>query len=270
MRQLGLAGRTRGTKRRTTIPADTAAAHPDLRRAPIRRRRPEPVVDRRHHLRRHLVRVRLHGVRHRRVLPAHRRLARRHHLAHRPRPGRLGDGHLEPHRDPRRARPPLRPRRAIPVDPLHRTPRRRRRRHLRRLPRRLLRQRHGRVDHRPLQERTDHHARPMAHRRRRRTRHPVAGSTGGTPPASTPPSATSHPTSSKPLTTLNNHRPTRPESTKPSLHQTRGGSQSRTLPTSTARSPKATPAKKRSEHSNGGSAMPSSPACATTPHGHQE
>ena len=28
MRQLGLAGRTRGTKRRTTIPADTAAAHP--------------------------------------------------------------------------------------------------------------------------------------------------------------------------------------------------------------------------------------------------
>ena len=29
MRQLGLAGRTRGAQRRTTIPADTAAAHPD-------------------------------------------------------------------------------------------------------------------------------------------------------------------------------------------------------------------------------------------------
>ena len=29
MRELGLAGRTRGAKRRTTIPADTGAAHPD-------------------------------------------------------------------------------------------------------------------------------------------------------------------------------------------------------------------------------------------------
>ena len=41
-------------------------------------------------------------------------------------------------------------------------------------------------------------------------------------------------------------------------------------PTSTARSPKATAARKRSGHSNGGSATPSSPASATTPHGHQE
>jgi putative transposase len=63
----------------------------------------------------------------------------------------------------------------IPVDPLHPTPRHRRRGGLGRLLRRLLRQRHGRVDHRPLQERTHHHASPVARRGRRRAGHPQLG-----------------------------------------------------------------------------------------------
>ena len=225
MRQIGLAGRTRGKKRRTTIPDDARRGAPvTWLSVGFAAEGTEPVVDRRHHLRRHVVRVRLHGVRHRRVLPAHRRLAGRHHvrtdlaldaleMAIWSRQPNL-DGLV--HHSDRGS--------AIPVDPLQRTPRRRRRRHLRRLTRRLLRQRHGRVDHRPLQDRTDlPHA---VHGAASTTSNwqPCAGSTGGTPPASTRPSATSHPTSSRPLTTLNNNRPTRPESTKPSLYQTRGGS----------------------------------------------
>ena len=64
------------------------------------------------------------------------------------------------------------------------------------------------IDHRPLQERTDHHARPVAHRRRRRARHPELGALVEHHPPPLAPSATSHQTSSKPLTTLSNSRPT--------------------------------------------------------------
>jgi putative transposase len=50
------------------------------------------------------------------------------------------------------------------------------------------------------------------------------GSTGGTPPGSTRRSETFLRTSSRLLTTLSNSRPWRPVSTKPSLRETRGGS----------------------------------------------
>ena len=55
----------------------------------------------------------------------------------------------------RRPRPSLRPRRPIPLDPLHRTSRRGRHRDLGRQPRRRLRQRPGRERDRPLQGRGD-------------------------------------------------------------------------------------------------------------------
>jgi putative transposase len=71
----------------------------------------------------------------------------------------------------------------IPVDPLHRTPRRIRRRHLGRLGRRQLRQRAGRDDHRPVQDRADPPARPLEGHRPGRVRHLGVGRLVRPPPA---------------------------------------------------------------------------------------
>jgi putative transposase len=80
MRDMGLQGARRGRKKRTTMP-DPAATRP---------------AD--------LVGHRLRGLRHRRALPAHPRLARRQHHEDRARARRVGDGDLDP-RPPRRTRP---------------------------------------------------------------------------------------------------------------------------------------------------------------------
>ncbi len=103
----------------------------------------------------------------------------------------------------RRARAPLRPRRAVPVDPLHRTPRRARCRHLGRLPRRQLRQRLGRDGDRALQGELIT-SKDRGGPSKTSSWPPCPGSTGGTPTASTPPSATCRQPSSRTPTTLNN------------------------------------------------------------------
>jgi putative transposase len=63
----------------------------------------------------------------------------------------------------------------IPVHPLHRAARRGRRHRLGRFPRRQLRQRPGRDDHRAVQGRADPPARPLEGHRRGRVRHPGMG-----------------------------------------------------------------------------------------------
>ena len=84
-----------------------AGAPPSLTPAPrgtgpggagLCRRHPQPAVGGRHHLRGHLVGLRLRGLCDRRVLPHDRGLAGRSQPASRPGPRRLGDGHLVPHR----------------------------------------------------------------------------------------------------------------------------------------------------------------------------
>jgi hypothetical protein len=71
----------------------------------------------------------------------------------------------------------------IAVHPLHRAPGRGRCRHLGRHPRRLLRQRAGRDDHRAVQDRADPPARPVEGHRRPRVRHLGVGRLVQPPPA---------------------------------------------------------------------------------------
>jgi hypothetical protein len=175
MRQMGLAGRVRGRKIRTTVPDPTAPRPADLVERQFKRRRPQPAVGRRSHLRRHLVGLRLHRLRHRRVQPPHRGLASGRHSASRARPRRLGDGHLVTPVHPGRSGASLGQGRAISGHPLHRAPGRRRGRGLRRFGRRQLRQRPGRVGDRPLQVRAHHPPRTVAHRHRRRAGHSGVG-----------------------------------------------------------------------------------------------
>ena len=105
-------------------------------RSPVRRRRPEPPVARRHHLCLDLVRLLLHQLHHRRLRPAHRRLAGFQVTAHRPGSRRPRDGHLcPPRRRPDPPDPSLRPRRAIFRHSLHRATGRRDRPSLRSDPR---------------------------------------------------------------------------------------------------------------------------------------
>jgi putative transposase len=111
MRADRLCGVIRGRTRRTTVPAELAARPGDLLdrdfTAP-----PQPPLGRRHHLRGHLVRLRLRRLRHRPVLPPDRGLAGLHQPARRPRPRRPGTGHLVARprrRRPGRPGPPLRP-----------------------------------------------------------------------------------------------------------------------------------------------------------------
>ncbi len=83
--------------------------------------------------------------------------------------GRPGAGAVRPG-DRRGAGPSQRPRRAVPLDPLHRAPGRGRHRALGGQPRRLLRQRLGRVGDRAVQDRGDPAARTVARARGRRVR----------------------------------------------------------------------------------------------------
>ena len=107
--------------------------------------------------------------------------------AHRPgprRPGAWPSGSAG--RDgarPDRAGPPLRPRRAVPVHPLHRTPRRGRRRRLGRLASATptTTPLAESLD-RPVQDRADPPPRPLARPRRRRDRHPRMGRLVQPPP----------------------------------------------------------------------------------------
>ena len=115
------------------------------------------------HLRQHLARRRLHGLRHRRLQSLHRWLEGLDHAASGARPRRVGDGDLVKRHDrPQGSGPSLRPRGPVPRHSLHRTPRRRRRDLLGRVARRFLRQCPGRVGHRPLQDRAHPQARSVA------------------------------------------------------------------------------------------------------------
>ena len=95
MRAHGLRGVRRGRQFVTTRP-DPAPTPGGPGRAGLHRDRTEPVVGGRLHLRRDLVRDGVHRVRHRRVLPADRRLAHRSHDAHRAAARRVGDGAVDP------------------------------------------------------------------------------------------------------------------------------------------------------------------------------
>ncbi len=109
--------------------------------------------------------------------------------------------------NPRRAGAPQRQVRPITVDPLHRTPRRMRRRELGRFTRRLLRQRPGRVGDRALQDRTGSQQEPLAGPRRPRTRHPQIGRLVQPPPLVW--RARPHPTSRVRRPPLPSKRPSR-------------------------------------------------------------
>ena len=106
----------RATVRSPPAPTRPAARPPDLVEPGLHRRRAEPAVGRRLHLRADLVGDGVHRVRHRRVLPPDRRLAHRGIDADRAAAGRPGDGAVDPR--PRRRRtstgadPPLRRRHA--------------------------------------------------------------------------------------------------------------------------------------------------------------
>jgi hypothetical protein len=129
MREFGLEGVRRGRSRRTTGSRRGGCAAGRSRRAQLLREPTERAVGGGPHLRRDLVGVRLRRLRRRRVQPVHRRMADLSLAPDRPRPGRPGDGDLGPQGRARGARASLRSRLAIPVYPLHRTPRRGRRRH---------------------------------------------------------------------------------------------------------------------------------------------
>ena len=112
MRANGLVGASRGRRHPVTTLTDPAATRPpDLVQRRFTADGAEPAVDRGLHLRADLVRDGLRGVRHRRVLAAHRRLAHGRPDAHRTTAGRARDGPVDPgnrRSTPRRTDPPLR------------------------------------------------------------------------------------------------------------------------------------------------------------------
>lgn len=129
----------------------------------------DPKYLRRPHLRRHMVRLRLRGVRDRRVLANDRGLARVELASNGPGSRRPRAGDPLPSRY-RRTDSPQRSRRTVPVDPVHGAPRRGWHRAVRWQHRRLVRQRSGRVRHRPVQDGDHPAARSLALDRRRRVR----------------------------------------------------------------------------------------------------
>src|SRR5690606_22713708 len=82
----------------------------------------------------------------------------------------------------------------------------------------------GRVDHRPLQDRTGPQPGTMAWTRRPRTSSPWNGSTGSTTGGSSTNSAASHPPNTRSTTTFKPSQTVRSTLTRSSLHETRGGS----------------------------------------------
>ena len=150
----------------------------------------------------------LRGLRHRRLQPGHRGLAGVCQPAHRPRPRRPRDGHLARGARRCRTRPPLRPRRPVPVHPLHRAPRRGRRRSS------SVGSRGDSYDNalaetrqRPLQGRAHPPQGPGARVEQVELGDRCLGRTGGTPGASTPPAATCHRPSTRRPTISASRRP---------------------------------------------------------------
>ena len=120
MRALSLSGVVRGSPDARCYPTST---RPDPRTwwsATSGRPPPNRLWVAEPHLRAHLVGLRLRRLHHRRLLPLHRGLAGVTFAAHRPRARRPGAGALEQAGPLRRACPSFRPRRAVPLDPLHR------------------------------------------------------------------------------------------------------------------------------------------------------
>ncbi|CAA9310730.1 MAG: Mobile element protein, partial [uncultured Gemmatimonadaceae bacterium] len=139
------------------------------RAAAVQRRAPEPALGGRFHVRGDLARLRVRRLRGRRVLSAHRRLARSHRDAHGPRARRAGPGALRPRaRWP--ARSSLRPRLAIRRHALHGATSRGRRGALGRQCGRRVRQRARRERDRLVQGGADPPAGALARLRRRRVR----------------------------------------------------------------------------------------------------
>ena len=133
MGELHLEGVRRGKSRRTTTPDATAARPADLVERDFSAQPAEPAVGRRSHLCGDLVRLCLCGLGHRRLQPLPGGLAGRAVAAHRPGPGRAGDGHLAPPSPAGGAGASLGQGQPISGHPLHRTPRRSRGGHLGRL-----------------------------------------------------------------------------------------------------------------------------------------
>ena len=222
MRAAGLRGARRGRQFVTTRPttADSAAAGPG--RAGLHRRRAEPAVGGRLHLRPDLVGDGVHRVRLRRRSPAASSGGAPRVDADRAAAGRAGDGVVDP--APGQATRPCdglvhHSDAGLPVhrDPLRQPAARGRRGGLHRHRRRLLRQRHGRVGDRALQDRMRPPRRTLARRGRPRARHPVLGRTGSTTSRLHSSIATSHPSNTNRPTTVS--KPPRPPAPgEPSLH----------------------------------------------------
>ncbi len=121
-----------------------------------------------------VVGLRLRRVHHRRLFTQDRGLACVELASMRPGAGRARAGAACTVRS-RRPGAPQRSRRAVRLDPLHRAACRGKHRVLGRQCRRLVRQRTGRDDQRPLQDRGHPPAGSVARRRRRRVRHPGLG-----------------------------------------------------------------------------------------------
>jgi putative transposase len=107
MRAAGLRGITRAKGARTTVPARGPDTRPDLVERDFTAEAPNrlwvcDITYCRTSWNPSVLRLGLRGLRHRRLLPPRGRLAAVEVAAHRPRPGRPGDGDLDPH--PRRAR----------------------------------------------------------------------------------------------------------------------------------------------------------------------
>ena len=157
MRESGIRGVRRGRTPVATRPAKGTGGGPDLVEHGFEAEAPNRPARGRHHLRAHGQRlVRLHGVRHQRVRPPHRRMGMRHHHGHQGAVaagagtgdimGRLAWRHG-------RSRAPFRPWRAVHQPHVHHQGWGTRHASLDRHGRRLVRQRHGRERQRRVQDR---------------------------------------------------------------------------------------------------------------------
>ena len=162
MRRLGLAWVVRGRTVRTTI-SDQAAAWPLDRQPAVQGSPAECPVGQRPHLRSNVVGLRLCGVRHRCVRPAHRRLAGLTQCSRELRAGCSGTGAARASPwSGQRAGAPLGPRLGILGSTVHSAPGWCKHRAVGRQRRRRLRQRPGGDDQRPVQGGGDPPTRTLA------------------------------------------------------------------------------------------------------------